>query len=479
MDRLEKLSKLSREEKLRLLDLYGEKKRRLKKGGLAYKPNSGQLQIHQSDKRERYVFSGNSFGKTTCLVNEIVWAATGYNPITDTYTKVPAKIICVIDDPDKIGLKIIPEMQKWSSIQDEWLQKVGKPYYSEIRFPNGSFVKFITWGMEAMKAESIELDYLFCDEPLPKYLYTALTRGMREKGSKKKTLVVGTPLTAPWLRIEIFEPWSKGELDYVECFTFDSELNKENLDWEEQERFFAKLSPEERRIRKEGGFFDLSGLALAHLFKRNQHVIEAFPWPRNWPCVVAIDPAGSKPNVASMLGVDQHGQLYYIKELSLKIAPRDFARKLKEWYKDYPVIDIVCDSLGSGETTGGDGLTSFIDVLRDEGVRARPTTYYEKEDERWINLIKEFLYIDPDKEGARPRLEIFYGNNGIVTDIENVQWVKYKNQDIFKPKLDITKKDYLATLKYALATNLSYNKRRAPTHTSGPVGWRDRSIYRG
>ena len=54
-----KIAKLSREEKLRLLDLIEEKKRRLRESRAVYTPNEGQRPVHLCKKRVRAVFSGN------------------------------------------------------------------------------------------------------------------------------------------------------------------------------------------------------------------------------------------------------------------------------------------------------------------------------------------------------------------------------------------------------------------------------------
>ena len=454
------LSKLSREEKLKLLLALEEKKRRKREQRDPYIPNPGQRIIHESTAMERYVFSGNGAGKTTALANECIWAANGYNPIQDRYMPVPVRIVYVVDDPEKIQLKIIPEMRKWHKIEDDQLWKDGKPYVSRIVFPNGSFIKFLSHGMEPMKAESIEVDFLAMDEPPPYKLWTALTRGQREKGTEKNTLLVGTPLAAPWLRKDVYDPWTKGELPYVKCFRFDSDVNKDNLDWERQLQYFDRLSEKESKIRREGSFFDLEGLALSHLFRQETHVVKRFEWPDNWPTVVAIDPHPNKKHVACLVGSDREGNLYYIKELTSGAAPADFGRELRNFYKGYRVIDIICDSMGNTPRSGGDGNRSFIEVIMDPlngGNRVRGTSFKEKNDTDFIQRIQQVLTI-PNKEDTngerKPKLKIIEGNNGIIGDIENVEWTKYKNMDEFKPKLAIENKDFLATLKYALATGI-------------------------
>lgn len=458
------LESLTRDQKLQLLDIIEEKKRRARDRKAVYLPNRGQEEVHKSDAILRCVFSGNGAGKTALGVNEALWAAQGYNPLTQTFTKVPARIVVLLDHPEKVTDVWLPEIQKWTNLQPEQLHKRGKPYVSKISFTNGSEILFMFHQQEAMLFESIELDFVIADEPPPRHIYIALRRGGRKKGRVSRYLIIGTPISASWLRTEIYEPWINKELEDTECFRFGTIVNEANLGEGYIDSFSSVLSEKEKRIRLHGEFFDLDGLALAHLFSRDLHTVEPFDWPTDQPVVIAIDPHSAKPHHAVMLGVDRDNYLYYIKEISEKSVARDFARTLKVWYQGFRVIDIVCDSLGSAEYTGGEGFASFIEILNDEGVRARATTWTDKNDEDFIDRIKTVLSIpeEPNNFGQyQPKLRIFKNNHGIIGDIENVQWVKYRNQDIFKPKLDITKKDFLSCLKYALASNLTYNKHKA------------------
>ena len=477
------LAELTREQKLALVDAIAEKKRRIKEARGAYRPNIGQLEVHQCDKLERYVFSGNGAGKTALLVNEVIWAALGFNPILNTMTRVPSKIVYLLDDPEKIALKIIPEIKKWFVLKPEMCHQEGKPYISMIRFPNGSYIKFLSHGIEPMKAESIELDFMACDEPPPYHLYSSLTRGMREKGSVKRTLIVGTPLASAWLRRDIYDPWTKGELPYVHCFRFQSDVNKENLDWDRQEKYFASLSDKERSIRRDGNFFDLDGLALAHLFKRDTHIIPPPKWPPTWPVVCALDPHPSKAHTALLLGITPTGAYKALKSLSSKLPARQFAKELKEFYRGYRVVDIVCDSLGNSDSTGGDGRLSFIQVLKDEGVRLRATSFDEKNDEAWIAKIQDVLIIpeEANRYGEKiPKLQVSSACIGLIADIESVEWQKFRNIDEYKPKLAIASKDDLSCLKYALAANPQYNKQvSSPLYRAPSVSWSSKEKWRG
>jgi hypothetical protein len=460
-----KLASLSKEEKLRLYDLLQEKKRRARESRAVYAPNTGQLPVHLSKKILRAVFSGNGAGKTAMAVNEAKWAVEGVNPITGANTAVPCRVYVVLDKPDKVEQTWLPEIKKWLNLKPEQLHKKGKPYISSISFDNGSFINFLFHDQEPMSFESIEGDVFIFDEPPPRHVYVALRRGGRTKGRQARYLIIGTPLAAPWLRTDIYEPWVKGETTDTECFRFGTTVNQANLAENYIEQFSSVLSEKEKRIRLEGEFFDLEGLALSHLFRRETHVV-AMEWNPDWPCVVAIDPHPTKKHVAVLLGASPTG-LVYLKEFTAKLTARPFARALKDFYKGYRLLDIVCDSLGAAEMTGGEGFKSFIGILQEEGVRVRSTTYDDKNDEDWIQRIQECLVIPEEADGfghRTPKLRILSGNVGVIGDIETVQWVKYRNVDEFKPKLDIGHKDYLACLKYALATNLNHTKKKGTAY---------------
>jgi hypothetical protein len=135
----------------------------------------------------------------------------------------------------------------------------------------------------------------------------------------------------------------------------------------------------------------------------------------------------------------------------------------------------VADSLGATPGTGGRGNLSFIEVLKEHGVRARATTYQDKDDEDWIQRIQQVLIIPEQKDNfgrQLPKLRVFRGNTGIIGDILNVEWVAYKGLEEFKPKLNISNRDYLACLKYALATSITFLPGKARTFKAkNPSPW--------
>lgn len=471
-------SKLTREEKLELLAALEEKRRRDLERRPKYSPNAGQMPVHKSRALDRFVFSGNGSGKTTLLANELAWALKGYNPITQERYPPGLKIIVVVDNTKKIGEVLIPEYRKWHNLPEEWLKRDGKPHISRIISDNGNEINFYSVESDPMLFEGIQAHMVFIDEPLPRHLFVALKRSLRIKGFPGRILFCGTPVSQPWLRTQIYEPWSKGELPNVEIFRVSSMVNKDNLAEGWLDNFGRALSEAEKAVRLEGSFFDGEGLALAHLWSRQEHIVpgDDLHWNGNWPVVIGIDPHPTKKHVAVMVGADPYNKLYVLQELSVKQTASEFAETLKEWYKGFRVVDIVVDSLGSAEGTGNEGFSTFIEQLRKHGVPARPTRYEDKSHEDLIDRLQSCLVLPKvaDNYGNTiPKLRVSDYCKGVIENIESVTWQINKADRTYKPKLDTSAKDYLSALGYALAANV-HSKRGAEK----PV-YLKKSPYRG
>lgn len=469
---------LSREDKLLMIDVIKEKKRRILEKKPVYKPNAGQLAVHLDLKPIRIVAAANGGGKSTLGVQEMLWAATGYNPITKQLTKVPATVIVLLDSPMKVEQVWLPEIRKWYSLEDSQLHKNGKPYYNQISFKNGSQVLFMFHDQADLVFEGIQLDYFIPDEPFPRNIWIALTRGMRKKGSVPKTLIIGTPIGQAWIYNELWKKAISGERPDIGIHRFGVEVNRSNLAEGYIEAFSKNLSEAEKKVRLMGHFSHLEGLALAHLFDRDRHIVPRFSWPRGKPVVLVIDPHFSKPHVAVLVGATGDGRVYYIKEMETKSPAQAFAGELKEFLKgEWRIIDYVIDSLGETPGTGGMGNMSFSDVLRRYGIPVRSTDFDDKNDEDFIQRIQQVLEVPDqiDNFGRKqPKLAIVAGNDGIIDDIETCQWQKYRQHELFKPKLDISSKDRLACLKYALKTSIAFvaDVGRLPrTKRSRPSPW--------
>ena len=455
------LSKLTREEKLALFDELEEKAKRDKRKRAPYTPNELQEKVHKSKKRIRFTAAGNGTGKTALAVMEAYWAATGTHPYRENLP-VPNTGVVLLDSPDKTQ-RWIDELNKFFDTSDWQFNKRGKPYINEIVLPNGSVLDFMFFLMEDLAFESKELDWFISDEPCPRKPYIGLQRGLR-RTSGAWTLIVGTPLAQPWLKQEIWDKWAKGERDDIECFRAGIMVNAANLGKDFIENFSKDLTEKEKRVRLYGEFSHLDGLALADLWNPEEHLIERFDWPRAWPAVVAIDFHSSKPTTALVLGVNPLDEFYIVKVMASKSPPSEFARELKEFYKGLKVQDILCDSLGASPRTGGYENDSFIQTLQKAGVPVRSTSFKEKSEDAWIQNIRDLLKVRDTRIGKRPGLYVFNDLLQVQNEFESVMWARNKQTGETMGYLDISNKDFLSCLKYALAAP-PFSKRIAEVYT--------------
>lgn len=453
---IDKVKSMSKEEKLKLYDLIQKKKELAKRNRDKFKPHEGQLEVLMCDAKIRVVTAANGYGKTALGVNAALAAVNGYNPWLKRYTQAPTLGVVVLDNPSKVKDVWLKEMDFWHDMSEVETVKNGKPYINELVFKNGSRIIFMFHEQDQLVFESIEVQWVVYDEPPPKGVFLGLSRGARTKGSKPWQLLIGTPISAAWIRQDLYEPWTQGLNPDVEFFVGRTEQNRANLAEGYIESFSRLLSEDEKKVRLEGQFFDLGGLALAHLLKDDVHRIPDFNWGNENPVFIGIDPHPSKSHVAVALGLDKEtGYKYVIGELCRKATARDFAEQLLDWSRNWRVVDWNVDSLGSADTSGGEGFKSFIQVLKDHGIRARATSFEDKKDEEWIERIKGALEIpkEPNNYGEFiPQLRVFSSCVGTYKEFKNVAWLRYKNHEqANKPKLDISNKDFLAALKYALA----------------------------
>lgn len=466
---------LSKQQKLELIAALEEKARRKAVAKPIYVPHKSQLEIHQSRALNRFVFSGNGFGKSTVLVNELKWLLEGYNPITQETYPYGLQAIVVLDSSLKIDDVILPALRKWMDVPEEWLKRGATKYISRI--DNGrTSIRLATVQTDPMSLEGTTLHRVYIDEPLPRHLYVALKRSLRDKRIPGKLMFCGTPISQPWLMTDIYEPWSKGELPDTECFRGSTMENIENLDKEGIESFSRSLSEAERATRLEGQFFTHEAMALAHLWRRDHHILhsQGYQWDPTWPCVVGLDPHYSKPHVAVMVGANPKNELIVLKELSLKLTAREFAHELWEWMRNYKVVDIVCDSLGQTDGTGNEGFASFIQVVNSElrnygGPGVRATTFEEKSHEAAIDRLQTNLAI-PSETPHVAKLRVDQQCKGVISNIETVGWLKERHTGTIKPKLDTAAKDFLSALCYALAANVHFNKgKERPIYRPEPL----------
>lgn len=460
------LSALSPEDLLDLINMADEMiaaKDKIKE----YLPNVIQDAVHKSLKFIRCLFSGNGVGKTTACIQEAKWTALGTHPYRQT-SRLPNRGIIVIDDASKADTVYLTNIRenKWYDLSKLHLDKKGRAHTQQVMFPNGSTWEFMTHEMAEDKWESIECDYIIFDEPPPRFIFVALMRGLRKKGSKPWIMFAGTPRGrhAPWMHKYLYKPWKFGTDKEIDCFFGSTDDNLHNLEPGTIERWEKMYTKEEMMVRRFGSFEFLSGRIFTN-FSRDLHVEKDFPFPRNWKCVIAVDPHLRKNHNAIIIGVDPDGDLYVVRELETSLAGRRAARWFIDACDGFNVVAGICDNFGSIEMyADGDERKSFITLWNEEAMRMRksklcikPTTRAQKRDAEWIEDMKDLLEPIPMNGGElRARIHIFESCVKLIDNFETYVWDEHtgrKKDIIDAPKEEPlgTSEDFLMCLKYGIS----------------------------
>ncbi len=464
------LAQLPQEDLLELLALAEQMEANAKKTAV-YIPNIIQNAVHRSVAFIRALFSGNGVGKTTACLQEALWTATGTHPYKET-SRIPNTTIIVLDDSSKSDTVYWAELMKkrWYDPAKITREKHGRSYTTEWLFPNGSNLIFMTHEMAEDKWESIQATGIIFDEPPPRFIFAALLRGQREKDMKPWMMFAGTPRGrhAPWMYKEIYRPWKFGEDDEIECFFGSTDDNLHNLDPDTIKRWEKRYSKAELETRRHGSFEFLSG-RIFDTFSREHHIVDDFPFPRSWHCVLAIDPHLRKNHTAVILGVDPDGDVYVVRELETSLAGRRAAEFFILACEPYNIRTGVCDNFGSIKLyDDGDSSErkSFIDIFNDVALKMnrkrcmiRPTTRKEKKDDEWIEDMKDWLRLEVDTEGnLRPKFHVFKSCVKLIDNFDTYIWDEHVGRlastMINDPKEQPlgTSQDYLMCVKYGLAT---------------------------
>lgn len=445
------------------LILVAEEAQKQAQGVAQYIPNVVQEKFHKSPAFIRALFSGNGVGKTTGCLLEAIWTATGTHPFRET-SRIPNTTIIVLDDPFKADTVYMAELRKrrWYDISKLKVDKHGRPYTTELVFPNGSNIIFMGHEVSEDKWESIQCSAVIFDEPPPRFILPALIRGMREKEMKFWIAFAGTPRgrNAPWMYREIYRPWKFGTDPDIECFGGSTDDNLHNLDPDTIKRWEKVFTESEMEVRRYGKFEFLEGRIFA--FSLEQHVEQSFKWPYPWPVILIIDPHVRKNHVGILLGIDPDKELHVIREMETSLAGSKAARFFINCCNGFNVRVGICDNYGSMPHTGGEDRKSFIDVFNEtakkEGsrIRIRPTTKAEKGDDEWIEDMKEWLRLEADHTGAeRPKFHVFDTCVKTIDNFESYVWDEHKGaaadgKDVKEKPLG-TDCDYLMCVKYGIA----------------------------
>jgi phage terminase large subunit-like protein len=332
-------------EKTRRLKLLLEEQRKRQEENLCkrYIPNiKCEKFIENVGNNKHFVnlFSAaNGVGKTCVGVNVVANICFGtQNQYFDKelFNKFPyLKRGRIISDPTTLKEKIVPELKKWfpsNRYKTSYeTKKEGKSYEVKWTTDTGFEFDLMSNEQDSKEFESVDLGWLWLDEPSKKDIYTASIARMRRGGIVFWTM---TPLSySAWIKDDIYD--KQGEtVSVVTADVWDNcletpgargMLKKENID-----RMISQYPEDEKEARIYGKFGHLLG-RVHKLFDRRIHVINPFKIDFNsFTCYGALDTHPRVPDAYTIMAVDDKDRKYIISELFIDGTDTDIASAIKQ-----------------------------------------------------------------------------------------------------------------------------------------------------
>lgn len=266
-------------------------------------PDGGQrgfMTCGDGDIQGCYYFAANKTGKTTAGAiycgefgeGKPLWEANKRRlDLNAWFSPRPKRICFFTEDFSTHEETIVPTYISWMKRYVDDIQKGPSGNLARIIHKNGTNIYLRTYDQGYAKAEGKDYDLVWCDEPPPRDLYTAIFRGL--VATRGRLLITATLLSELWLYEESQHPFIK---------VFESVMTDNRwLDAKTRENFAMMLSEDERQIRIFGRPASLSGRIYQMFVDGPPFVIPQLepPWDvfhdRPWPVVLGIDPHERKP----------------------------------------------------------------------------------------------------------------------------------------------------------------------------------------
>ena len=425
---LDDVDAVIRQEKLKLLEYReAQEKHILNNRILYFEPNSKQLEFVRAGKyKRRAVFAGNKLGKTTVgAVEGSSWAigCRPYLPESD-----PDRIAGI---PQDRGVKILVIAEDWDKVRElftessgnlekrgafiEWLpaaaiskthknqQGIVDIIYVEVKYKGRvrkSAIYFDTvksFTHNGAAHESTDWDAIHLDEPAPRDMWTAISRGLVATSGYSWWLL--TPLANAWM----YYMFEENQLDYPDIYWYIVANMDDNplLSEEDKAIFLRDLSPEEEDCRRRGRPLAFGSLVYSQYHEREGgNLLKKIPagWkslekpPLACNIIIAIDPHPGTPNAVLCGAITPTHVIFYAERFE-KEKISETGKWIKEMTQGTNLKYMLLDKIAwNKEPETG---IRWCDILWSLGL---PVQAASKEKTVGIMRTKEFFGAEPPKK---------------------------------------------------------------------------------
>lgn len=283
--------------------------------------SSKHISFHKSLARNRFVFGGNSSGKTILGLTEMVMRMCfSKHPYSGITLPHPAFHRIEFESFRNWESYYLPLLKEWIPkkmlLGDSWADAYNVKY-NLLRLKNGDSCDALSFDMETGKFESSTIHDIWADEKMPEDVFDAnLSRIIRTDGYLWNTV---TPINGmPWIMTRV---WG---LDNPDSKTWVIDMDENPyISAEAKTRVLSQMSPEEREARKSGRPMQFQGVVYPEI-QESIHITDKKPEPY-WPMYFCLDAHPRKPAFGAWIAVGPDEGAIVIDEMEMKGTPRELA----------------------------------------------------------------------------------------------------------------------------------------------------------
>lgn len=385
-------------EQIRALSLLKRLKAQQRQNGIAfYRPTPKQALFHAAgDFRYRYVRVGNRFGKSLMgaaediawTLGERPWLPEGTPERTVGIPSHPVKGVLICNDWEK-SEEIFTNMSADEQAKGKLFALLPRDKFTVSRNHTGKISRIDVDGLYGTSSlyidtvasykssplghESSDWDFVHIDEPCPREMWVAYSRGMIDRGGK--AWFNCTPISEAWIndfflpttrhKVNPDEPYVEGQKWVMTGSSYDNTyLSSANID-----EYAASLKEDEKQARIYGIPSALAGCIYKD-FSPTTHVYRKPPegWtrstdpPANYSIRYAVDCHPRTPTAILFAATAPSGQVFFFDETFETGTVADWAQMILQRTQHRNVIYGIMDPLGFIEhpTLGTSMADEFI-----------------------------------------------------------------------------------------------------------------------
>lgn len=436
--------------KQRLLTLLQKKRALLDEFKVDFvRPNDGGQNdfFSNGDKLRRFIIAGNRFGKSFCgVLEDLSWCLgeRRFYPEGDPRRRlgIPSrgvKGLVIVQTWDKVeelftseGVGGSPkgkliDMCPARYIVNRWKDNMGRTTKIAFRYildgqVRESILHFATvqsYLRNEMVLESSDWDFIHVDEPIPRDMWIACSRGLVDRRGSAWFLL--TPLCEMW----IYDDAVKFSMEQPDKYFFYQGSALENKHVKGLEEFYSTLSEEELACRRDGKPMAMGRLVI-HAYNEKRHLLKGVPkgWknekepPKECMVAVAIDTHPQTPHAVLVCAVSLTDVIFFDERFE-----RGSIKGIADWLKSKPYFDQIMYTLiepAAFITDQSSGM-SYADefeangILLEKGSKAR-TECIKLTNERFFDKTRPMYIHESLKQTRKEIMSWYFGKDNKPND---------------------------------------------------------------